>query len=116
MMETETQDYPDFHTYKSTFENLVNFPATEQSSEELINLINNVLKDQQVIVGLSQIPNKAKKNVDYILKAEKESIFSVPKKIESPVENNSKEETNAAIIKESDNHEEHSTEDKKIEQ
>ena len=116
MMETETQEYPEFHTYKSTFEDLVKFPEAEQSTEELTQLINNVLKDQQVIVGLSQIPYKPKKNVDYILKAKKESIFSVPKKIESPVENNSKEETNAAIIKESDNHEEHSTEDKRDEQ
>ena len=116
MMETETQEYPEFHTYKSTFEDLVEFPKTEQSSDELQKLINKVLKDQEVIVGLSQIPNKKQKNVDYILKPKKISIFSVTKKIESPVENNPKKETNGTITQESDNHEEHSTEDKRDEQ
>ena len=61
MMETETQEYPEFHTYKSTFEDLVEFPKTEQSSDELRKLINKILRDEEVIVGLSQIPNKEQK-------------------------------------------------------
>ena len=76
MMETETQEYPEFFTYKSTFEDLVEFPKTEQSSDELRKLINEVLQDQEVIVGLSQIPNKKQKNVDYILKPKKKSTSS----------------------------------------
>ena len=75
MMETETQEYPEFHTYKSTFEDLVEFPKTELSSNELQKLIDDVLKDQEVIVGLSQIPNKKQKNVDYILKPKKKIDF-----------------------------------------
>lgn len=116
MMETETQEYPEFHTYKSTFEDLVEFPKTEQSSNELQKLINDVLKDQEVIVGLSQIPNKKQKNVDYILKPKKKSTLSVTKKNESPVENNSMKEINGTIIKKFDHHEDHSTEDKKDEE
>ena len=108
MMETETQEYPEFHTYKSTFEDLVEFPKTEQSSNELQKLINDVLKDQEVIVGLSQIPNKKQKNVDYILKPTKKSTLFVMKKNESLVEDNSKKEINA-------HHEDHSTENKKDE-
>ena len=111
MMETETQDYPEFHTYKSTFEDLVEFPKTEQSSDELQKLIDKVLKDQEVIVGLSQIPNKKQKNVDYILKPKKKSTLSVTKKNESPEENNSKKEMNGT-----NNHEDHSTDDKKDEE
>ena len=111
MMETETQDYPEFNTYKSTFEDLVEFPKTEQSSDELQKLIDKVLKDQEVIVGLSQIPNKKQKNVDYILKPKKKSTLSVTKKNESPEENNSKKEMNGT-----NNHEDHSTEDKKDEE
>ena len=116
MMETETQEYPEFHTYKSTFEDLVEFPKTEQSSDELQKLINKVLKNQEVIVGLSQIPNKKQKNVDYILKPKKKSTFSVTKKNESPVENNSKKEINGTINQKFDHHEDHSTEDKKDEE
>ena len=116
MMETETQEYPEFHTYKSTFENLVEFPKSEQSSDELQKLINEVLKDQEVIVGLSQIPNKKQKNVDYILKPKNKSTLSVMKKNESPVENNSMKEINGTIIKKFDHHEDHSTEDKKDEE
>ena len=104
MMETETQEYPEFHTYKSTFEDLVEFPKTEQSSNELQKLINDVLKDQEVIVGLSQIPNKKQKNVDYILKPKNKSTLSVMKKNESPVENNSMKEINGTIIKKFDHH------------
>ena len=109
MMETETQEYPEFHTYKSTFEDLVEFPKTEQSSNELQKLINDVLKDQEVIVGLSQIPNKKQKNVDYILKPTKKSTLFVTKKNETPMENNSKKEING-------HHEDYSTEDKKDEE
>ena len=116
MMETETQEYPEFHTYKSTFEDLVEFPKTEQSSNELQKLINDVLKDQEVIVGLSQIPNKKQKNVDYILKPKKKSTFSVTKKNESSMENNPKKEVNGTIIKTFDNDEDHSIEDKNDEQ
>ena len=116
MMETETQEYPEFHTYKSTFENLVEFPKSEQSSDESQKLINEVLKDQEVIVGLSQIPNKKQKNVDYILKPKKKSTFSVTKKNDSPVENNPKEKMNGTITQKFDNYEDHSTEDKKDEQ
>ena len=116
MMETETQEYPEFFTYKSTFEDLVEFPKTEQSSDELQKLINEVLKDQEVIVGLSQIPNKKQKNVDYILKPKKKSTFSVTKKNDSPVENNPKEKMNGTITQKFDNHEDHSTEDNKDEQ
>ena len=61
MMETETQEYPEFFTYKSTFEDLVEFPKTEQTLDELRKLINKVLRDEEVIVGLSQIPNKEQK-------------------------------------------------------
>ena len=116
MMETETQEYPEFHTYKSTFENLVEFPKAEQTSDELRELINKDLKDQEVIVGLSQIPNKKQKTVDYILKPKKKSTLSVTKKSESPVENNSMKEINGTIIKKFDHHEDQSTEDKKDEQ
>ena len=116
MMETETQEYPEFHTYKSTFENLVEFPKAEQSSDELQKLINKDLKDQEVIVGLSQIPNKKQKTVDYILKPKKKSTFSVTKKNESSVENNPKEEMNGTIINGFDNHKDHSIEDKNDEQ
>ena len=116
MMETETQEYPEFHTYKSTFEDLVEFPKTELSSNELQKLIDDVLKDQEVIVGLSQIPNKKQKNVDYILKPKKKSTFSVTKKNESSMENNPKKEVNGTIIKTFDNDEDHSIEDKNDEQ
>ena len=116
MMETDTQEYPEFHTYKSTFENLVEFPKAEQTSDELRELINKDLKDQEVIVGLSQIPNKKQKTVDYILKPKKKSTFSVTKKNDSPVENNPKEKMNGTITQKFDNYEDHSTEDKKDEQ
>ena len=116
MMETETQEYPEFFTYKSTFEDLVEFPKTEQSSDELRKLINEVLQDQEVIVGLSQIPNKKQKNVDYILKPKKKSTFSVTKKNESSMENNPKKEVNGTIIKPFDNDEDHPIEDKNDEQ
>ena len=116
MMETETQEYPEFHTYKSTFEDLVEFPKTEQSSDELRKLINKVLKDQEVIVGLSQIPNKKQKTVDYILKPKKKSTFSVTKKNDSSVENNPKEEMNGTISNGIDNHKDQSIEDKNDEQ
>ena len=107
---------PRIFTYKSTFEDLVEFPKTEQSSDELRKLINEVLQDQEVIVGLSQIPNKKQKNVDYILKPKKKSTFSVTKKNDSPVENNPKKEMNGTITQKFDNHEDHSTEDNKDEQ
>ena len=116
MMETDTQEYPEFHTYKSTFENLVEFPKAEQTSDELRELINKDLKDQEVIVGLSQIPNKKQKTVDYILKPKKKSTFSVTKKNESSMENNPKKEVNGTIIKTFDNHEDHPIEDKNDEQ
>ena len=116
MMETDTQEYPEFHTYKSTFENLVEFPKAEQTSDELRELINKDLKDQEVIVGLSQIPNKKQKTVDYILKPKKKSTFSVTKKNDSSVENNPKEEMNNTIINGFDNHKDHSIEDKNDEQ
>ena len=116
MMETDTQEYPEFHTYKSTFENLVEFPKAEQSSDELQKLINKDLKDQEVIVGLSQIPNKKQKTVDYILKPKKKSTFSVTKKNESSVENNPKEEMNGTISNGIDNHKDQSIEDKNDEQ